>query len=95
MDQSNPKDDPCQSPGPPLARIRPGVSWGLGIDWEAEPGLFYQTASRMLGITTCPVRHIQDEDHEQAGERPSTGGTHRPVSPGICLGPPDGETPDP
>jgi hypothetical protein len=73
MDQDRQKDDTDRSPRPPSSKIRHGVSWGLGINWEAELGPFYQNASHLLGITTRPVRHIEDECLEQTDKRSSAG----------------------
>jgi cholesterol oxidase len=80
----------------PKAAFYQDPAWShLPIDWEAELRPFYETASRMLGITTCPVRHLQDDYLAGTAERFAAGGTHRPVPLGIYFGPPDGETPDP
>ncbi|MBL7208610.1 MAG: GMC family oxidoreductase [Dehalococcoidia bacterium] len=67
----------------------------LGIDWKTELQPHYETASRMLGVTSCPIRHIQDEYLYKTAENLGVEDTYGPVPLGIYFGNPDVETPDP
>ena len=66
----------------------------MGLDWRTELRPHYQTAARMLGRTTCPIRHTQDEWLEQAAEIMGVSNTCGPVPLGIYFGPQE-DSPDP
>lgn len=66
----------------------------LGVDWETELKAHYQTASHMLGRTSCPTVHTQDLWLQQAAERMGVGASYGPVPLGIYFGE-QRETPDP
>jgi cholesterol oxidase len=68
---------------------------GMGIDWRAELRPFYETASRMLGVTTCPVWHTQDDYLQQTAERMGAGDSFGSVPLGIFFGEPGTEVLDP
>ena len=67
----------------------------LGIEWQSELRPHYRTASRMLGITPCPTRDLQDEFLEQTAKNLGAGGSYGPVPLGIYFDSPGVETPDP
>jgi len=67
----------------------------LGIDWKTELEPHYKTASRMLGVTLCPTRHLQDEYLQQTAEMLNVGDTFGPVPLGIYFGPSGEQVPDP
>jgi cholesterol oxidase len=70
-------------------------SWAdLGVDWETELRPHYQIASKMLGRTTCPTAHLQDQWLKQTAEAMGVGQSYGPVQLGIYFGKEE-ETPDP
>ncbi len=79
---------------PRPAFFRDPVWAGLGLDWQAELEPHYRTAARMLGRTTCPTRHTQDDWLEQTAARMGVAASYGPVPLGIYFGPQE-ETPDP
>ena len=68
---------------------------GMGIDWRSELRSHYQTAARMLGVATCPTRHIQDDYLEQTARNLGVADTFGAVPLGIYFGPSESENPDP
>jgi cholesterol oxidase len=67
----------------------------LGIDWQAELKPHYQTAARMLGVTPCPIHHLQDEYLEKSAHKLGVGSTYGPVPLGIHFDQAGVESPDP
>ena len=67
----------------------------MGINWRAELRPFYATASRMLGVTTCPVWHTQDDYLQETAERMGAGDSFGSVPLGIFFGEPGTEVRDP
>ena len=67
----------------------------LGIDWQTELKPNYQTASQMLGLTTCPIYTLQDEYLERTAKAFEVEKTLGPVPLGIYFGPSEVESPDP
>lgn len=67
----------------------------LGIDWQTELKPNYQTASQMLGLTTCPIQSLQDEYLERTARKFGVENTYGPIPLGIYFGPSEVENPDP
>jgi cholesterol oxidase len=67
----------------------------LGIDWQHELKPNYQTASRMLGLTPCPVFTLQDEYLRRTAQKFEVENTYGAVPLGIYFGPSEVESPDP
>ncbi len=71
-------------------------SWsGLGIDWKKELGPHYDTASRMLGVTTNPSLDIMDEYLKKTAKKMGALRTFGPVNNGIYFGTPEVTRDDP
>ena len=67
----------------------------MSTDWQIELKPYYQTASQMLGLTTCPISTIQDEYLRRTAKKFKVQNTHSPIPLGIYFGPSDVESPDP
>jgi cholesterol oxidase len=68
---------------------------GLGLDWESELAPHYETAARMLGVTTNPYSDIMDAYLAQTAQAMGAEATYGPVPNGIYFGRPDQPHPDP
>jgi len=80
----------------PLPFFYQDPAWnGLGINWRDELKPHFQTASKMLGVTPCPIHHIQDEALRKTAESLGVEDTYGTVPLGIYFGDPEKETPDP
>ena len=72
------------------------AAWAdMGIDWRAELRPFYETASRMLGVTPCPVWHTQDDYLQETAQRMGAADSFGSVPLGIFFGEPGTEVVDP
>jgi cholesterol oxidase len=82
-----------------LYRARPAFfedpQWRGLADWEAELRPHYETAERMLGVTTYEGTTPADELLREFGEEIGVGDTFKPTRVGIFLGEPGREVEDP
>jgi cholesterol oxidase len=82
-----------------LYRARPAFfsdpQWGDLADWERELGPHYETAERMLGVTTYADKGPADELLREYGEEIGVGETFKPTRVGAYFGEPGGEVEDP
>jgi cholesterol oxidase len=67
----------------------------LGIDWQAELAPHYESAARMLGVTSCPIHDLQDDYLQQTAANLGVGGSFGPVPLGIHFGRSGVESADP
>ncbi len=68
---------------------------GLGVEWERELSSHYDTASRMLGVTTNPVQDRMDGFLKKTAEAMGVGESFGPTRNGIYFGSPGKTVPDP
>jgi len=68
---------------------------GLGLEWAAELAPHYDTAEKMLGVTTNPYTDTMDTYLEKTARAMGAGSTYGPVSNGIYFGQPDQVHKDP
>jgi cholesterol oxidase len=82
-----------------LYRARPAffsdAQWGDLADWERELGPHYETAERMLGVTTYADTGPADELLREYGEQIGVGETFKPTRVGAYFGEPGQEVDDP
>ncbi len=82
-----------------LYRARPAFfrdeQWGELADWETELGPHYDTAERMLGVTTYEGITPADELLREFGEELGVGETFAPTRVGIFFGEPGKRVADP
>jgi cholesterol oxidase len=82
-----------------LYRARPAFfsdpQWGGLADWERELEPHYETAERMLGVTTYAGTGPADELLREYGEEIGVGETFKPTRVGTYFGEPDREVDDP
>jgi cholesterol oxidase len=69
--------------------------WGDLADWRAELDPHYQTARRMLGVTTNPRLTFVDRLLKETAEELGRGNTFRPTEVGVFFGQPGVTVPDP
>jgi cholesterol oxidase len=80
-------------PGPAFFR---DPAWSnLGVDWQAELQLHYQTAAAMLGRTPCPISGQMDEYLRETARTLGVEDNFSPVPLGIYFGQPGVTQPDP
>jgi len=60
----------------------------LGVDWEQELASHYETAEKMLGVTTNPSLDVMDAYLEETAQLMGAGHTFGPVRNGIYFGNP-------
>ena len=71
-------------------------SWSkLGIDSEKELKPHYDTASKMLGVTTNPSLDVMDDYLKETAKRMGAGDTFGPTETGIYFGSPEKVADDP
>jgi len=82
-----------------LYRARPAFfsdpQWQGLADWEGELGPHYDTAERMLGVTTYADQGPADELLREYGEEIGVGETFKPTRVGTYFGEPGREVDDP
>jgi cholesterol oxidase len=82
-----------------LYRARPAFysdpQWGELADWERELEPHYETAERMLGVTTYPDQGPADELLREYGEELGVRDTFKPTRVGTFFGEPGKEVDDP
>ena len=82
-----------------LYRARPSFftdpQWGEMADWERELGPHYETAERMLGVTSYEGVGPADELLREYGEEIGVGDTFKPTRVGAFFGEPGKEVDDP
>ncbi|MEU4425399.1 GMC family oxidoreductase [Actinoplanes sp. NPDC024001] len=69
--------------------------WSGITDWAAELAVFYDQASRMLGVTQQPTMTAADEVFQQVAEDMGVGRTFRRTPVGVYFGEPGKTVPDP
>jgi cholesterol oxidase len=69
--------------------------WGYLEDWKTVLQTHYQTARRMLGVTTNPRLWPSDEALREIAEELGQGETFRPTEVGVFFGEEGKEVPDP
>lgn len=60
-------------------------AWASITDWRAELTPYFALASRMLGVTTNPMRTPSDDVMEQAATAMGVGNTFRPTDVGVLF----------
>jgi cholesterol oxidase len=82
-----------------LYRARPAFfsdsQWNRLADWERELGPHYETAERMLGVTTYADQGPADELLREYGDELGVGETFKPTRVGAYFGEPGEEVDDP
>jgi cholesterol oxidase len=82
-----------------LYRARPAFfedsQWGELADWEPKLTPHYDTAERMLGVTTYPDKGPADDLLREYGEEIGVGDTFKPTRVGAFFGEPGVEVDDP
>jgi cholesterol oxidase len=79
----------------PDNRLFANPSWRDLADWKNILAPHYQTARRMLGVTTNPRLWAADDVLKEIAEEMGQGGTFRPTEVGVFFGPEGDEVPDP
>ncbi len=70
-------------------------SWRKLIDWKKVLAPHYETARRMLGVTTNPRLWEADQALKEIAASMGRADTFRPTNVGVFFGPEDEEVPDP
>jgi len=70
-------------------------AWQNLIDWKKVLAPHYETAQRMLGVTTNPRLWEADQALKEMATSMGTADTFRPTKVGVFFGPEDEEVPDP
>jgi len=82
-----------------LCRARPTFfqdrQWGELADWEGELAPHYETAERMLGVTSYPLEGPADLLLKEYGEEIGVGDTYKHTNVGVFFGEPGKEVEDP
>ena len=70
-------------------------SWNPGVGWSRELGPHFETAKKMLGVTTNPALMEGEEALRRVGERMGAGPTFHPTEVGVFFGTPNEKVSDP
>jgi cholesterol oxidase len=70
-------------------------SWNRSVAWSRELGPHYETAKKMLGVTTNPALMEGEEALRRVGERMGAESTFHPTEVGVFFGKPNETVPDP
>ena len=79
----------------PDDRMFENPSWKDLADWKNILAPHYETAHRMLGVTTNPRLWAADDVLKEIAEEMGQGDTFRPTEVGVFFGPEGEEVPDP
>jgi cholesterol oxidase len=79
----------------PGDRLFANPSWKDLADWKNILAPHYETARRMLGVTTNPRLWAADDVLKEIAEEMGQGDTFRPTEVGVFFGPEGEEVPDP
>jgi cholesterol oxidase len=71
------------------------ASWNPSIAWSRELGPHYETAKKMLGVTTNPALMEGEEALRRVGERMGAGASFHPTEVGVYFGKPNEKVSDP
>ncbi|MFC2074862.1 FAD-linked oxidase C-terminal domain-containing protein [Bdellovibrionota bacterium] len=80
---------------PPQNQAYDDPAWPKGIDWRSELSPYFETAKKMLGVTTNEGLEECDEVLRKAGEKLGVGDTFYPTEVGVYFGKPDVTVSDP
>ncbi|HET9932905.1 MAG TPA: GMC family oxidoreductase [Polyangiaceae bacterium] len=70
-------------------------AWRGAVDWKRELAPHYETARRMLGVTTNPALFEGEEALRRVSERMGAESTFHPTEVGVFFGEPNRRVPDP
>jgi cholesterol oxidase len=70
-------------------------SWNPSVPWSRELAPHFQTARKMLGVTTNPALLESEDALRRVGERMGVGATFHPTEVGVFFGKPHERVPDP
>jgi cholesterol oxidase len=70
-------------------------SWSPSVAWSRELGPHFETAKKMLGVTTNPALMEGEEALRRVGERMGAAATFHPTEVGVFFGKPNEKVPDP
>jgi cholesterol oxidase len=79
----------------PGAAIFDDPQWHPSVPWARELAPHYETAKKMLGVTTNPALFEGEEALRKVGERMGVGSTFHPTEVGVYFGKPHEKVSDP